>query len=135
MSQPTRPSQSSSSGDLEGRTVLVFAATGQIAAGVVAELADRGAHVQASARDAARLDRLAERIGASGGKMTTEVVDATDDAAVGAYVDRVAASGRIDGVFNGIGATPAALGYPARATELDLETFLRRPGSSPARRS
>lgn len=111
---------------LQGKNILVFAATGAIAGGVVAELARRGAHVHASARDGARLAALADRVGADGGKVSTEVVDASDEAAVLSYVERVGESaGSVDGVFNGIGSTPAALGYPAVSTELDLETFLR----------
>lgn len=53
-------------------------------------------------------------------------MDATDQAAVDAYVAATAASaGRIDAVFNGIGGRPADLAYPRTLADLDLAGFLR----------
>lgn len=110
---------------LHDKNVLVFAATGSIGAVTARHLAAEGAHVWLSGRHDAALKTLAEEIAAAGGTASADVVDAADEEAVGAYVDRVAAGTRIDGVFNAIGATPAELGYPAVSTDLDLDTFFR----------
>lgn len=110
---------------LSGKHALVFAASGAIGGEVARTFAREGAHVWLSGRNAAALDDLAGGIRADGGTATVDLIDATDPAAVTAYVDRVAAAaGRIDAVFNGIGGRPADLGYPARSTEQDLALFL-----------
>ncbi len=107
---------------LESKHVLVFAATGNVGRGVAATLAREGAHVWLSGRDAVRLDALAREVGAA----DASVVDATDAAAVDAWVADVARrAGRVDAAFNAIGLPPAELGYPAPAAALDLEAFLR----------
>lgn len=111
---------------LEAKTICVFAATGSIGGVTAKHLAAQGAHVHVSGRDETALKELTEEIAGAGGRATAGVVDATDEAAVIAYLDGVAgATGRIDGVFNAIGATPEQLGYPAVSTELDLDTFFR----------
>lgn len=110
---------------LTDKNVLVFAATGSIGSVTARHLAAEGAHVWASGRDAAALEVLAEEITAAGGRVSTAVVDATDESAVDRHVDEVAAAGGVDGVFNAIGSTPAQLGFPAVSTGLDLATFWR----------
>lgn len=107
------------------RHALVFAATGAIAGGVARALAAAGHTLWLSALDAERLEAVAEGLRADGHTVHTAVVDATDDAAVTAYVDAVAAeAGRIDVVFNGIGGTPASLHYPRRTVEASIDDFL-----------
>lgn len=105
---------------------LVFAATGAIGGGGARAFAREGAHVWLSGRDEAALGGLADAIKADGGTASADVVDATDPRAVGAYVDRVAATaGRIDAVFNAIGGRPADLGYPADSTAQAYDLFLK----------
>lgn len=109
---------------LTDKHALVFAATGAIGSEVARVFAREGAHVWLSGRDAVALDPLATAIRAEGGAAATDVVDATDPAAVAAYVDRVAAkAGRLDVVFNAIGGRPADLGYPAVSETQPFERF------------
>lgn len=111
--------------DVQGKTALVFAATGVVASGIARELARGGARVHLSGRREDALRRLADEIEAAGGFARASVVDAVDEAAVHGYVGRVAdGDGRVDIVFNGIGGCPADLGYPARAAEMTLPQFL-----------
>lgn len=110
---------------LDGKHILVFAATGSIGSVTARHLASEGAHVHLSARDADAVSRLREEIEQAGGAASADVVDAADEHSVTEYVDRIAADGRIDGVFNAIGATPEQLGYPAVTATLDAETFWR----------
>lgn len=109
---------------LESKHVLVFAATGAIGSGVGRELAGQGARVWLAGRRAGALKELAAELSDAGGKVETDVVDATHPRRVADYVERVAVrtNGRIDGVFNAIGLPPAELGYPARSPELDFDT-------------
>lgn len=110
---------------LDSKNVLVFAASGEIGGGVARTFAREGAHVWLSGRNAGSIEELAKSIEADGGKATADVVDATDQEAVGAYVQRVSEkAGSIDAVFNAIGLPPAEFGYPAPSTTQDLELFL-----------
>lgn len=112
--------------NLNSKNVLVFAATGAIGRGVAHAFAKEGAHVWLSGRNLAALEELANSIKAEGGKATFDQVDATDPEAVTAYVDRVAeTAGRIDVVFNAIGAHPAELGYPAPSATQPLDDFFK----------
>lgn len=111
--------------NLGSKQAMVFAATGAIGSEVARTFARQGAHVWLSGRNAAALEDIAAGINAAGGSASFAIVDATDSAAVQAYVDRVAAqTGRIDIVFNAIGGHPSDLGYPALSTTQPFEDFM-----------
>jgi 3-oxoacyl-[acyl-carrier protein] reductase len=110
---------------LDSKNVLVFAATGAIGSAAARTFAHEGAHVWISGRNQAALEALVGEIRAAGGLVDCDMVDATDDEAVQAYVARVAQdAGSIDGVFNAIGGHPADLGYPALTATQPLDQFL-----------
>src|SRR2546423_12831686 len=101
---------------LQGKNALVFAASGAIASAVSRRFADEGATVFVSARDETAVKQLVEDITTARGVAHGDRVDATDPDEVDAYVGQVASrAGSIDVVFNGIGARPSALGYPAHS--------------------
>jgi NAD(P)-dependent dehydrogenase (short-subunit alcohol dehydrogenase family) len=109
---------------LADKQVLVFAATGAIGSGAARKFAQEGATVWLSGRNLDALHSLAQEIGTAGGKAHVQRVDALNEEEVEKYVEGVAASaGRIDGLFNAIGARPATLDYPALASTLGLEQF------------
>lgn len=110
---------------LENKTALVFAATGAIGGEVARTFAAHGATVYASGRDQGALDGLKSEVAGLGGKIQVDVVDATSEDEVAAYVGRVGdGAGGIDVVFNGIGGRPANLKYPAATATLSLEDFM-----------
>jgi NAD(P)-dependent dehydrogenase (short-subunit alcohol dehydrogenase family) len=110
---------------LEGRNVLVFAATGAVASAVARSFATEGATTWVSGRDKDALQSLVDEITAAGGIAHADRVDATCAGEIEAFVDRVVGeAGSIDAVFNGIGGRPSTLGYPARSSEQSLEDFL-----------
>lgn len=110
---------------LNDRNILIFAATGAIASEAARKFAREGAVVYLSARNREALQRLADEINAAGGTAHYQVVDATSEQAVTAYVDQIALeAGRIDGVFNGIGGRPVDLAYPEASSTQALERFL-----------
>ncbi|MEM1030345.1 MAG: SDR family oxidoreductase [Myxococcota bacterium] len=107
--------------------VIVFAATGAIASGVALAFAQRGATVWLAGRDA-RVEALADDLRREAGddrRVHSAVVDATQSEPVEALVSRVVRdAGRLDAVFNGIGAAPAELRYPRRTVDASVEDFL-----------
>jgi 3-oxoacyl-[acyl-carrier protein] reductase len=110
---------------LEGRNALVFGASGAIASTVSRRFAAEGATVFASARDDTAVKELVEDIIAGGGAAQGDHVDSTDPDEIDAYVERIVrAHGAVDIVFNGTGARPRDLAYPAFSTEQPFEDFL-----------
>ena len=110
---------------LTDKQILVFAASGAIAGQVARTCAAHGATVWVSARRGDAAEKLAAAIAEDGGTAHPAVVDATDLTALDRYVSDVARrAGRVDAVFNGIGARPADLAYPSRIADLDLDGFL-----------
>jgi NAD(P)-dependent dehydrogenase (short-subunit alcohol dehydrogenase family) len=105
---------------LQDKTALVFAATGAIGSAVAAQFARHGARVYVSGRDPTALERLGQELDAA-----WELVDATDEAKVSEYIDRIASqTGGVDVVFNAIGLRAADAQYATPATQLELEKFL-----------
>jgi NAD(P)-dependent dehydrogenase (short-subunit alcohol dehydrogenase family) len=105
---------------LENKHALIFAAGGAIGAAVARRLAAEGARVFLSGRTEASVERVARELDAP-----WERVDATNDAAVTAWVDRIA--GEVDGidiVFNAIGPRPMDAGYATRSTTIPYDRFL-----------
>lgn len=83
--------------DLTGQTAFVTGANRGIGAAIAARLAEAGAAVVVSGRNAAGAARVAEAIRATGGSATALACDVTDHAAVVGAVDEVAARhGRLD---------------------------------------
>lgn len=112
--------------NLQGKEVVIFAATGAIGSGTARAVAGAGGRVWLSGRSQKALDALTTEIRAAGGEAEAEVVDATEERAVEAYVQRVGErAGKIDGTFNAIGGRPAELGYPAPAASTTLTDFMR----------
>jgi 3-oxoacyl-[acyl-carrier protein] reductase len=86
---------------LDGKHAVVFGAGGSIGTAVAKEFWVEGADVFSGRSDQGE---VAKEITASGGHVHAAVVDALDDAAVNAYVDRIVKqTGSIDGVFNAVG--------------------------------
>jgi NAD(P)-dependent dehydrogenase (short-subunit alcohol dehydrogenase family) len=103
------------------RIALVFAAAGAVGGAVARRLAEADFALYLSGRSVEPVRRLAAELDARG-----EQVDATDDAAISAWVDRVAdEAGRVDVVFNAIGMRCAEGGYALPSTTIPFGLFLR----------
>ena len=76
---------------LEGRNAVIYGGGGSVGGAVARAFAREGATVHLAGRTQAKLDAVADAIGASGGQAHTTVVDALDEHAVDSYTDRVAA--------------------------------------------
>ncbi len=86
---------------LENKVAVIYGAGGSIGSAVAHAFAREGARLFLSGRTRAKLDRAANDIRRSGGKVETAVVDARDEQAIDSYIDMVAAhAGQIDISFN-----------------------------------
>jgi len=89
---------------LQDKTAVVYGGGGSVGGAVARAFAREGARVFLAGRTPATLDRVAAEIAAAGGAAETAQVDATDERAVDAHADAVAAAaGGIDVSFNAIG--------------------------------
>jgi NAD(P)-dependent dehydrogenase (short-subunit alcohol dehydrogenase family) len=86
---------------LEGKNAIVYGAGGGLGSGVSRTFAREGARVFLAGRTRAPLEAVAADIAAAGGAADVAVLDATDEQAVDAHAEAVAAeAGGIDVSFN-----------------------------------
>src|SRR5262245_43654918 len=105
---------------LEDKTAVIYAAGGAIGAAVARAFAREGAALYLTGRDLAKVEALAEEVGAAG----AATVDALDERAVNEHLAAVAErAGGIDISFNASGPGPAPERVPL--TELATEAFAR----------
>jgi NAD(P)-dependent dehydrogenase (short-subunit alcohol dehydrogenase family) len=89
---------------LDGKVALLYGGGGAIGGASARVFAREGARIYLAGRTRAKLDAVARDIAAAGGSADVAVLDASDEAAVAAHVDSVAArAGHIDILFNAIG--------------------------------
>lgn len=102
---------------LKNKTAVVFGAGGNLGKQVVKAFADHGATVFASDIDEKALIRLTG--------VTSNVVDALDELAVEAYLEKVVGqSGKLDILVNLSGSDPAAYNHGRPATAVSLDQLL-----------
>jgi 3-oxoacyl-[acyl-carrier protein] reductase len=108
---------------LEGKNAVVYGGGGAIGGAVAEAFAREGARVFVAGRTPEPLAAVAGRIRAAGGAVETAELDALDEAAVGAFADRVAAeAGSLDVSFNAISVGDVQ-GTPM--VEMSLADYLR----------
>ncbi|MBG6160761.1 NAD(P)-dependent dehydrogenase (short-subunit alcohol dehydrogenase family) [Labrenzia sp. EL_195] len=99
---------------LKGKTAVIFGATGHLGRHIAARFEAEGAEVFRAG------NRLMES-----GSLKTAQVDATDESAVDAYLDKVAVTqGSIDVVINMAGAPPVNYNHGKPAAEVTHEQFM-----------
>ncbi|NIG56542.1 SDR family oxidoreductase [Chitinophaga sp. Cy-1792] len=111
--------------NLKDKIAVVFAASGEIAAAVARAFALHGARVYVTAKNLEKVSALANDINASGGWAEAGMVDAMDETHIDSYLQQVvAANGRLDMVFNGIGSYYKDAGSGTPTTVATFEQFL-----------
>jgi 3-oxoacyl-[acyl-carrier protein] reductase len=81
---------------LAGKNAIVYGGAGRIGTAVATAFAEEGAKVFLAGRTRSRLEEVAGRIRAAGGRAETAEVDALDERAVDEHADAVAAQGGVD---------------------------------------
>jgi NAD(P)-dependent dehydrogenase (short-subunit alcohol dehydrogenase family) len=88
-------------GQLAGKTAIIYGGGGAIGGGVARTFAREGARVFLAGRTRKGLDAVAEEITDAGGSARVAVVDATDERAIDEHVEAVVAeAGGVDVSFN-----------------------------------
>ena len=110
---------------LTNKHAVIFGAGGAVGTAVAKEFAAQGATVFLSGRTLGAVEQVAEEIHQDGGVAYAAQVDALDEQAVNAYLDRVAQEGgSIDILLNVMGPQPRDYGNGTSTLELPLEKFL-----------
>jgi NAD(P)-dependent dehydrogenase (short-subunit alcohol dehydrogenase family) len=110
---------------LGGKCAVVFGAGGSIGAAVAKQFACEGAEVFLAGRTGANVKLVEKEIAAAGGQVRAEVVDASDEAAVGNYVESVVRqSGRLDIAFNATGPRVSEYANGTPAVDLSVDLFI-----------
>lgn len=106
--------------NLTNKVAVIFAASGDIAGAVARSLAAHGAKVYVTARNLEKVLGLADEINGQASK-----VDAQNESEIDAFLKKVTAeNGKLDIVFNGIGATYEEMGGRPAATDATFEQFM-----------
>lgn len=110
---------------LTHKHAVIFGAGGAVGTAVAKEFAAQGATVFLSGRTLNAVEQVAEEIHQDGGVAYAAQLDAFDEQAVNAYLDRVAQeAGSIDILLNVMGPQPKDYGNGSNTLELPLEQFL-----------
>ncbi len=110
---------------LTHKHAVIFGAGGAVGTAVAKEFAAQGATVFLSGRRLAAIEQVAQEIHQNGGIAYAAGVDALDEQAVQAYLDRVVQeAGSIDILLNVMGPQPKDYGNGTNTLELPLEQFL-----------
>src|SRR5260370_2587991 len=110
---------------LKNKRAVIFGAGGAVGMAVAREFAAQGATVFLSGRTLNAVEQVAQEIHQDGGVAYAAQVDALDEQAVNAYLDRVAKEGgSIDILLNVMGPQPKDYGNGTNTLELPLEQFL-----------
>src|SRR5437762_12538621 len=99
--------------EFPGKTVIVTGGAHGFGRAIARAFAARGAHTWTCDILADGLSETAAQAGPAGARIDTALVDVTDRAAVGRFVERVAqATGRIDILVNNAGGVCGQVGQP-----------------------
>jgi 3-oxoacyl-[acyl-carrier protein] reductase len=116
---------STSTSLLQNKHAVIFGASGAVGTAVAREFAAQGATVFLSGRTLDAVEQVAADIQKDGGIAYAARVDALDEQAVHAYLDRIAQEqGNIDILLNATGPQPKDYGNGTSTMELSLEQFL-----------
>jgi NAD(P)-dependent dehydrogenase (short-subunit alcohol dehydrogenase family) len=111
--------------NLKDKVAVVFAASGDIAGAVSKSFSQQGAKVYVTARNLDAVKVLAQEIRANGGQAEASKVDALNENEIESFLKKVVAdNGKLDVVFNGIGANYSEMGGRPATTEATFGQFM-----------
>ena len=110
---------------LKDKVAVVFAASGEIAGAVARSLSQHGARVYVTARNLEAVKALAKEITENGALAEPAKVDAQNEPEIDNFLKKVVAdNGRLDIVFNGIGASYSEMGGRPPTTTATFGQFM-----------
>jgi NAD(P)-dependent dehydrogenase (short-subunit alcohol dehydrogenase family) len=116
---------STSTSLLQNKRAVIFGAGGAVGTAVAKEFASQGATVFLSGRKFAAIEKVAQEIRQDGGVAYAAEVDALDEQAVNAYLERAVQEGEsIDILLNAMGPQAKDYGNGTSTLELPLEQYL-----------
>ncbi len=111
--------------NLKDKVAVVFAASGDIAGAVAQSFSQHGAKVYVTARKLDAVKALAQEIKANGGSSEAAKVDALNESEIDSFLKKVISdNGKLDVVFNGIGADYSEMGGRPPTTVATFEQFM-----------
>lgn len=111
--------------NLKDKVAVVFAASGEIAGAVAQAFSQHGAKVYVTARNLEAVNVLARQIMDEGGNAEAAQVDAMSEGEIDDFLKKVVAdNGRLDVIFNGIGASYSEMGGRPATTEATFGQFM-----------
>lgn len=111
--------------NLKDKVAVVFAASGDIAGAVAQSFSQHGAKVYVTARNLDAVKALAEEIKANGGSAEAAKVDALSEIEIDDFLKNVILeNGKLDVIFNGIGADYSEMGGRPPTTVATFEQFM-----------
>lgn len=111
--------------NLKDKVAVIFAASGEIAGAVARSFSEHGTKLYLTARNFDAVKSLAKELKESGGNVEAAKVDALNETEIDNFLKKVIAdNGKLDIVFNGIGANYDEMGGRPPTTEATLEQFM-----------
>lgn len=111
--------------NLKDNVAVVFAASGEIAGAVAKSFSQHGAKVYVTARNLDAVKALAQEIKTDGRNVEAAKVDAMNENEIDNFLKKVVEdNGRLDVVFNGIGASYSEMGGRPPTTVASFEEFM-----------
>ncbi|MGJ7032557.1 SDR family NAD(P)-dependent oxidoreductase [Niabella hirudinis] len=111
--------------NLKNKVAVVFAASGEIAGAVARSFSEHGTKLYLTARNFDAVKLLAKELNESGGNVAAAQVDALNETEIDDFLRKVIAdNGKLDIVFNGIGANYEEMGGRPPTTIATFEQFM-----------
>jgi NAD(P)-dependent dehydrogenase (short-subunit alcohol dehydrogenase family) len=111
--------------NLKNKVAVVFAASGEISGAVAKSFSQHGAKLYVTARNLDAVKALAQKIKTDGGNVEAAKVDAMNENEIDNFFKKVVEdNGRLDIVFNGIGANYSDMGGRPSTTTASFEEFM-----------
>ena len=111
--------------NLKDKVAVVFAASGEIAGAVARSFSEYGTKLYITARNFDAVKSLAQELNESGGSVEAAQVDALNEKEIDNFLKKIVAeNGKLDIVFNGIGANYDEMGGRPPTTEATFEQFM-----------
>lgn len=108
---------------LQNKNAIIYGAGGSMGAAIARAFADAGARLFLTGRSPGSVQKIADEIRASNGNVETDQVDAMDENAITAHLERVIQkAGKVDISFNAVG-VDVIQNRPL--TDIPMEDFIR----------